>query len=550
MRFGGSPRFGSAPYDGGPRGLPSLKEAFAVLLSGVLAGLSQPLVLDSASGRPLDESGLTGALMLLALVPALVVARAGATKRAYLLGAATLWVYFLVVAHWLVVPFSTYGGAPFWLAVPAVVLMTGAVACFVALPFAITRAAERRLGWPAWLTFPAALAGVELIRNHAPFGGMPWGTLGASLATVDVLRQGASLFGVYGLAFVVGLTNAVVSDVLVARRSRRRAPVLGLVIGSFVVVGLLAYGVTRLDDELGEGRLRVGLLQPSIPQDVINEGDTDVIVGHYQALQQEAIARGAEVVVWPEAALRPRVPADAATLEGAGVVGEGQREPPAAIVGALSSLFAIDDASGRLEEVGRTSAFVTAKDLRVTGRYDKLRLVPFGEYMPWPLSLFTDRVLTGPKSLAPGDAPRALPLEPLDAEVGITICWDGLFPDVTRALVEDGAVQLYNLTNDAWYGRSSQPWQHLAAYALRATETGRPIVRAANSGISGWFDARGRFHDGTLPFERATVVTKVPTSTEMTVYVRFGEWVALPSLVFTALLAALLLFARLRERAR
>lgn len=548
MRLGRSPRFGSSPYEGAPRGRPSLKEAFAVLLSGALAGLSQPLVIDE-SGLPLDESGLTGVLMLIALVPALVVARAGSTRRAYLLGAFALWGYFLVVAHWLVVPFSTYGGAPLWLAAPAVLLMTGAVAAFVAIPFAITRAAERRLGWPAWLTFPAALAGVELIRNSVPFGGMPWGTLGSSLATVDVLRQGASLFGVYGLGFVVGLTNGVVSDLLVARRSRRKAPVLGLALSVVSVVGLLAYGAVRLNDEPGEGAVTVGLLQPSIPQDVINRrGSDDVIVGHYQQLQQEALAAGADVVVWPEAALRPRAPADSATLEGAGVVGPGQREPPAAIVGSLSVLWSLDDESGRLVDLPRTSAFLTGKDLAVTGRYDKVRLVPFGEYMPWPFSLFTDRVLTGPKSLVSGDAPRALPLEPLDAKVGVTICWDGLFPDVTRALVEDGAVQLYNLTNDAWYGRSSQPWQHLAAYALRATETGRPVVRAANSGISGWFDARGRFYDGTLPFERAAVVAKVPTSTETTVYVRFGEWVALPSLVFTGLLVLLLGFARVRGR--
>ncbi len=525
----------------------SMRETFAALLSGLVAGLSQPLVL-GAAGRPLDDSGLSGLLALVAFVPALVAARRGTVARAYGVGVATFWVYLVVVVHWLVVPFAVYAGAPTPLAVLAVLLATGAVALLLAAPFALSRAAEQRLAWPAWLSFPAALAGVELLRNSVPFGGVPWASVGSALGSVDVMRQGASLFGVYGLAFVVGLSNALCADVIVARRGRRRAPLVGLALGGALLVALVAYGLVRLSAPAGEPAITVGLLQPSVAQEVINAGrSADEIRARYQALQQEAVTLGADVVVWPEAALSPAVPADSASLREAGVVAAGSLVPPAAIVGALSWSRGLNADSGRLERSLRTSAFVTGRDLAVSGRYDKVRLMPFGEYVPWPLSLAFDKLVTADGVLTPGATPRAIPLEPLGgAKVGVTICWDGLFPEVARALVKDGAVQLYNLTNDAWYGRTSQPWQHLAAYALRATETGRPVVRAANSGVSGWFDARGRFHGGTEPFTSTALIAAVPTSSELTPYVRFGEWVALPCLVLTALLSLLLLLGRSR----
>lgn len=525
----------------------SLKETAAALLSGGLAGLSQPLVVDSG-GEPLfAASSGAGLLALVALVPALVVARDASAKRAFWIGAATFWMYLVVVGHWLVVPFATFGGAPAAVAVLAMLVITGALAVFLALPFAVMGSAARRFGWPAWVTFPAALSAVELLRNSVPFGGVPWANLGSSLATVDVLRQGASLFGVYGLVFVVGLTNAVLADLWLARGARRRLPLAGLTVGGAVLVSLIVYGFVRLAAPAGEGRVTVGLLQPSIPQDVINAADNDdAIRAEYHELQSEALALGAEVIVWPEAALVPSVPADSASLREAGVVDEKSRKhglvPKAAIVGALSWRRALNESTGRLEDVRHTSAFVTGEDLVVKGRYDKVRLMPFGEYVPWPFSLVLDKLVTADGALSAGAAPRAVPLELLnDEKVGITVCWDGLFPDVTRALVQDGAVQLYNLTNDAWYGATSEPWQHLAAYALRATESGRPLVRAANSGVSGWFDARGRFYNGTRPFVRTAVIARVPTSDEVTLYMRFGDWVAFPSLVFTTLLSLLLL---------
>src|SRR5690606_24550672 len=139
------------------------------------------------------------------------------------------------------------------------------------------------------------------------------------------------------------------------------------------------------------------------------------IRSRYQSLQDEAIALGAQVLVWPEAALVPAVPAESSSLREAGVVQEGAnaRTPPAAIVGALSWRRDINESSGRLESVLHTSAFITGRDLDVTGRYDKVRLMPFGEYVPWPFSYMFDKLVTADGTLTPGDAPRAFALEPL-----------------------------------------------------------------------------------------------------------------------------------------
>ena len=117
-------------------------------------------------------------------------------------------------------------------------------------------------------------------------------------------------------------------------------------------------------------------------------------------------------------------------------------------------------------------------------------------------------------------------------QVGTTICYEGIFPEISRTFARAGAELMVNITNDAWYGVSSAATQHLLMYALRAVESGRPVARAANTGISGWIDVRGRIHDPTPVYTEQALVVDVPIYTENTVFDALGEWVALPCVLF------------------
>ena len=172
--------------------------------------------------------------------------------------------------------------------------------------------------------------------------------------------------------------------------------------------------------------------------------------------------------------------------------------------------------------------------------------MPFGEYVPGReiLSLFgIDKLVPVAGRMRPAE--RLMPIETPLGKIGGLICYEGVFPVASLRLVEQGATLLVNPTNDTWYGATSGPWQHLEFYRMRALETGRPIIRVANSGISGWFDPLGRAYDLTTLDEEVASIVQVNRATVETPYVRLG---GAPSWLILAVAPILLLFAWLRRR--
>ena len=176
------------------------------------------------------------------------------------------------------------------------------------------------------------------------------------------------------------------------------------------------------------------------------------------------------------------------------------------------------------------------KDLKIVGRFDKSHLVPFGEYIPWPVAGIVSQFVGTTSEPGDGLHPIALDVNGRTISVATTICYEGAFPEITRDLANEGAEVMFNVTNDAWYGISSMAHQHLALYSLRAIESGRAIARVANTGISAWIDSRGRVHDATPMYETTSVVADVPLVTGTTPFRVLGEWVAMPSMLVILLL--------------
>ena len=170
-------------------------------------------------------------------------------------------------------------------------------------------------------------------------------------------------------------------------------------------------------------------------------------------------------------------------------------------------------------------AYLLDGDGMVTGYYDKIHLVPFGEYVPWKKILFfVDKLVQAAGNFASGK--QAVVLEVSAARVGVLICYEAIFPKLSRNLANGGANLLVNITNDAWFGRSSAPHQHLSMAVLRAVENRIPIARCANTGISAFIDTRGRILQKTGLYEDETLVSTLRLGKDKTIYTRYGDWFA------------------------
>ncbi|MDP2345236.1 MAG: apolipoprotein N-acyltransferase [Deltaproteobacteria bacterium] len=522
-----------------PRALPPWP--LLAILSGLLLGFSQPIVIESLTGKtPLDASGLTGLLAFVGLVPALVAIDRAGPKRAYAVGFVTWLVAFSLIIQWLITTIHGYGGLPMVVALPVLLLLTSAIGAYVAAAFSVSRIIARFFGWPLWMVFAPALSGVELLRNFGPVGGFPWGSIGHSFATVPVFLQAASVVGLTGLTFGAGLVNAGLASVVSSWWRREKIDRRAVVV---VVVTLLVwggFGAIRLqDDVLGGPSVKVALMQPNV-----NEGLADLarepksaILDRFHRLEKEALDQGADVVLWPEGSFPNRgLNRDLKEFpdtKNVKLVPEGTVPPQASVVG-IVTIGRVKGDDGKLHGVRHNSAFVVDKELNIHGRFDKTHLVPFGEYVPWPFGAVV-RQFIPLGTTTPGTHlnPIAIDVDGVPMQIGITVCYEGVFPEVSRTLVNNGATFMANLTDDRWYGVSGMATQHLLMYALRAVETGRPVARATNTGLSAWIDIHGGVHQKTALYEEALVVDDVPLKTIDTLYLKVGDWVALLSLLFT-----------------
>lgn len=520
----------SATTDVAPRALPPWW--VLSLLSGLLVGLSQPILIESITGtKVLDGTGLSGLLAFIGLVPAFVALDGQGPRRAFAVGFVTWLVAFSIIVHWILTTVHVYGGLPLVVGLAVLLLLTSAMAAYVAAAFAVTRVIVRFTGRPQWLVAPAALGAVELLRNFGPVGGFPWGSLGHSFATTPVFLQTASLVGVTGLTVLAAAVNAGLAAGVIAWRHRRPLPVPVLLGAVAIVAAMAIFGTVRLGAvDVGGPSMRVALLQPNV-----NEGLADLtrepkesILQRFHAMQREALAQGADVIVWPEGSFPTRgLARDLQSFRSVKLVPSEVTPPQVSIVGA-SAVGSKPGPTDKRVHMRHNSAFVVDGELNVRGRFDKTHLVPFGEYVPWPFGGIVRQFIPLP-ALTPGDHldPITVDVDGRETKIGITICYEGVFPEIARTLANNGATVIANLTDDRWYGVSGMATQHLLMYALRAVESGRPILRATNTGISAWIDPHGGIHKATGMYVEALVVDDVPVEVYDTLYLAFGDWLAM-----------------------
>ncbi|WP_035104404.1 apolipoprotein N-acyltransferase [Desulfohalovibrio reitneri] len=411
--------------------------------------------------------------------------------------------------YWIALPVHDYGGLNWLLAAPCPVL----VAMYLSLYAAVFGWVVHRFGsggsaWRAGLLIGGAWACLEALRGVA-LTGFPWLTTSSGLAPWPWAIQAAAWIGGLGLGLV--LTTAA-AWLLFPGRGTASVRLAGAV----VLAAVALFGADRLQDPLTpSARAEVALVQGNIDQgrkwdDKFIQGTVD----RYISLSEEVLRGGAEAVIWPETAL-PFYYQEQSPLRRR-VRSFARGEGIALLTGAPAY---------RMESSGEYTLFNRA--YLVNGRnvfesaYDKVHLLPFGEYVPFGDYLPIDKLVQGVGDFAPGQ--RDDPLVSGDLAMGVLICYEAIFPDLAQERVAKGANLLVNISNDAWFGESSAPLQHLHLSLLRAVEQGRAMVRCTNTGISAFIDPRGRILESTGLFTATAISREMPLLRRTTFYHRHHE---------------------------
>jgi len=451
-----------------------------------------------------------------------------ATRAGYIAGV----VSSVGLLYWTAIVVAHFGGLILGLATAAMLLLCLVLGLFTALFAAVLGLWLRAFGHSAALCAPLAWVAMEFLRRQLLYG-FAWCLLGYSQSDVLPLVQVAALTGVYGVSFLVVMASSVAVFALFEPQVRRRW--LAVCGGLALLAAALGYGAVRLRvPATSLGSVRVGLVQASIPQDEKWEaGLAWRNVERHLHLSHEAARQGATLVVWPESAVPDyfdSTPMVADTLR------QLTRDEH------IYLLFGNDDRMDEGEERVWVGAKLLAPDGQLVLRYHKMELVPFGEYVPLQ-SVFgvlgARKLVEQAGSYIPGTEAVVGPAG--SARVGVSICYEAVFPDLVRRFTVNGANLLANITNDGWYGRTSAPYQHFAMARLRSVENGRSFVRAANTGISALIDPRGRVLARTELFEQRALVGDVPLTGEATFYARHGDVFAWVCLAVSGLLSAVAL---------
>ncbi len=448
------------------------------------------------------------------LVPLLWATRRAAPWRGAWLGWLSGTAFFTINLFWLTHAMAVYGYVPLVFAIGLLLLLSLYLGIHVGAFTLVWAWVAPRSVVGQILLPPTLWTALEFLRTYA-LTGFPWGFLAYTQAGNLRLIRMAAWTGVYGVSWILVLSNAAVAAAL-----DRDTPLLRRALAVITVAGLIgglsSLGADRPGIPDGGRPLRVAALQGNIPQDMkwLPEVRAEILK-RYERLTLKAGEAGATLIVWPETAIPYLIGVDAPI-----------RSRVETLARESGSHLLVGSVDAELASPPRyfNSAFHVTPDRGIVGRYDKIHLVPFGEYVPLRpiLGLFVDKLTRG----AIGDFQAGQDYTVFDlgqARFGVTISYEIYFPDQVRRYIQKGADFLVNITNDAWYGRTAAPYQHLNMAVFRAVENNVHLVRAANTGISAVVQPSGRVLAASDLFEEGILVQTIRTRMGETFYTRYGD---------------------------
>lgn len=456
-------------------------------------------------------------LAWIALVPLLVViARQPSPRRAFLLGWLTGSVFFYVTCYWLTYSMIHYGGLPAVLAYALLIPGAVVVGIFPGL-FALLIALSVKK-WGTWALLLAPIFWTAFEWTRLGVTGQLWNALGYSQAYHWFLTQPARWGGVYAVSFLIVVINSTVA-LLILRRTRWTIGAALVVVLVVVFVFLASQGTTRYIHLVSNDRdVNVVAVQPNVPMNAVKsvKETNELLERHFalstQGLQSLGNTPGPRLVIWPESPMNFSYSNDRSLQE---------RLANFTRQNHTSLLF--NSLEPAPSEGGYNSALLINEEGRLISQYDKIRLMPFGEYVPLPQWLPGASLISGiVGEFTPGDKYTLMPVG--DRYAGVFICIEAAYPWIARRLSHDGARVLINISNDGYLGPNAVMRQHLANAIFRAAENGKPVLRVTNTGLTALIDDRGRVIDLTSGFQPDVRVWHEPQSTGGdTFYTRHGD---------------------------
>ena len=499
---------------------------------------SENLLLAILSGLLLTASFPPGPLSWvawIAFVPLLRSLEGAPPRQAFAFGFSFGLAHFLTLVYWVVFVMGHYGNLPIPASVGILVLFASYLALYPAL-FSFFHAYFRE---PFSCFKSAGLwVALEFVRANV-LTGFPWCLVGHSQYLDLPVIQIADLLGVYGVSFIIILVNSSIYSILFKRSLK---VILTEIPAVVLLMGLtLVYGYHRLAEERGPGAaIKVAIAQGNIDQSIKWDPAYQAkTVEIYRTLTLSTKPFGPDLVVWPETAV-PLFFQDGGKL--AATVVETAEDAKAYLI------FGSPGYGGRRGAVHYYNrAYLVSPQGEVMDAYDKVHLVPFGEYVPLKRYLpFVHHLVVSAGDFRSGE--KVVPFRFPKARAGVLICFESIFPELARAMTRNGALLLVNLTNDAWYGMTSAPYQHFSMAVFRAVENRRPLVRAANTGFSAFISAQGKILQVSDLFSETALSEKIVLGNpSLTLYSRYGDFFPLALLVLVLIHGGHVLYYKIRK---
>jgi apolipoprotein N-acyltransferase len=435
-------------------------------------------------------------LAWIGLVPLLFAVATTSRKRtAFVLGLVWGTIFFYGTCWWLTYPMVHYASIPAWLAYPLLLLPVILVAVFPALACTSISLIVKRFGTSAILTAPIIWVAFDWLRGAVT--GLDWNALGYSQAFHPFFIQPARCGGVYVIDFLILTTNVVIT--LASIRRRLVALALAGAVLTAIPLGLFTTFLLNIEDlsDSDQPLIRVVAVQPNVPMDNLNDSVFQQLIDRHvrlslqaPSLQSDAHDTG-RLVIWPESPMNFSYSRDPQLQN---TIAKFAQDNHTSIL--LNSLEPAPNGGST------NSAVLVNEKGEMSARYDKIRLMPFGEYVPLPRWLPGSGSVRGiVGEFTPGTSFTLMPLGALRA--GVFICIEAAHPEIARSFTNEGADVLINISNDGYLGPTAVMRQHLANAVFRAVENDRDVVRVTNSGISAYIDSNGAISDTTPPFQPA-----------------------------------------------
>jgi len=476
-------------------------------------------------------------LAWIALVPLMISLWDKTPLAAFLSGILTGTLYFFGTLYWIYHSINHYGSVPLLISVTLVLLLSLYLSLYVGL-FALAFSLKiRHTRLPALILAPVFWVTLEFIRSYA-ITGFPWASIGYSQYRFLYGIQHADITGVYGVSYLVVAVNSAIADFFILKRRRAEMPLysvsftfISYAVFFVTLLTLFSYSYWRIHQQRPGNAVRVSIVQASIEQDKKWEpGYQDEVMRIYKELTAKAALSNPSLIIWPETSVPFYFGYDTARSRD---LVEFQRKMNAYL---LFGSVMVKTPPRKTQPAQLTnSAVLLDQEGNISYVYDKIHLVPFGEYVPLRnILFFLDKLVEGIGDYEPGS--KVIKAHTSIGSFATFICYEIIFPGLVRKFFSKDGDFIVAITNDAWFGRTPGPFQHFSMVIFRAIENRKPVIRAANTGISGYVDSNGRILLSTSLFERAEETVEVTTDRSRSFYSKYGDIFSYVCIVVSLLL--------------